>query len=113
RFHIRTSEPIVDLKGIVAEKNTDIIEHRNESLESARAADGLTLIEGAAKFLSEREIAVANRRLRSDKIFIATGMRPLIPKIDGLDEVEFLTNESVMELTEIPSHLIVVGGGYI
>ncbi len=113
RFHVHTSEPQVDLKAMVDEKNADIIEHREESLQSARSAEGLTLIEGQTKFVSEREILTAGRTLRAEKIFIATGMRPLIPKIDGIEEVPILTNETIMDLREIPQHLVVIGGGYI
>jgi pyruvate/2-oxoglutarate dehydrogenase complex dihydrolipoamide dehydrogenase (E3) component len=111
RFHVLVNEPATDLQSIVRDKNADIDHHRNESFENARAAEGLTLIEGAAKFVSEREVVAAGRRLQADKIFIATGMRPLTPKIAGLDRVP--PNESLMELSEVPRHLIVIGGGYI
>lgn len=113
RFHVRVNEPAVDLAAIVREKNADIEHHREESFGNARAADGLALVEGPARFISEREVAVAGRTLTAERIFIATGMRPLIPKIAGLDKVPVLTNESLMELTEIPRHLIIIGGGYV
>jgi pyruvate/2-oxoglutarate dehydrogenase complex dihydrolipoamide dehydrogenase (E3) component len=113
RFHVQVNEPTVDLAAIVAEKNADIEHHREESFGNARAADGLTLIEGTAKFVSDREVDAGGRSLHSERIFVATGMRPVVPKIAGLENVTFLTNESLMELTELPRHLIVVGGGYI
>jgi pyruvate/2-oxoglutarate dehydrogenase complex dihydrolipoamide dehydrogenase (E3) component/uncharacterized C2H2 Zn-finger protein len=113
RFHVRTGEPSVDLAGIVDEKNDLVAKHRREALRRARAAPNLTLVEGAVRFVSEREVRVANRTLRADRIFVATGMRPLIPPIDGLERVPVLTNESLMELTEPPEHLVVVGGGYV
>lgn len=113
RFHVTTSEPRVDLAGIVREKNEVVAAHREESFRNARAAESLTLLEGPARFASPHEVVVGDRRLASDRIFIATGMRPLIPPIDGLDRVPFLTNESVMELMEIPEHLVVIGGGYV
>ncbi len=87
--------------------------HREESLSGARAAEQLTLLEGEARFTSDRGVVVGDRVLRSEKIFIATGLRPLIPEIEGLDRVPVLTNESLMELTEIPERLVVIGGGYI
>jgi pyruvate/2-oxoglutarate dehydrogenase complex dihydrolipoamide dehydrogenase (E3) component len=67
RFHVRINDPVVDLAAIVREKNDDIEHHRNESLGNARDAEGLTLIEGAAKFTSEREVVVAGRRLQADR----------------------------------------------
>ncbi len=51
--------------------------------------------------------------LQSDRIFIDTGSSSIIPKIPGLDSISFLTNETLLELTSLPSHLIVLGGGYI
>ncbi|MGD9891770.1 MAG: NAD(P)/FAD-dependent oxidoreductase, partial [Dehalococcoidia bacterium] len=112
-FHVRAGMPQVDLAAIVREKDEMVAAHRDQSFGGAQAAANLTLIEGEARFLSDRRIAVGDRTLRADTIFVATGMRPLIPGIDGLDRVPFLTNESVMDLTELPEHLIVVGGGYI
>jgi pyruvate/2-oxoglutarate dehydrogenase complex dihydrolipoamide dehydrogenase (E3) component len=51
--------------------------------------------------------------LESDRIFINTGTRPSIPRIEGLDRVEYLTNASLLGLTTLPEHLLVLGGGYI
>jgi len=53
------------------------------------------------------------RRLSAEEIFINTGGRPAIPLIDGLDEVPMLDSTSIMELDEVPEHLLVLGGGYI
>ncbi len=114
RFHVKAGGPQVDLAGIVDEKNAMIEAHRDEALSGARAARHLlTLIEGEARFVGPREVHVADRRLRADKVFIATGMRPTVPPIDGLDTVAALTNETAMELRDVPEHLVVVGGGYI
>ncbi len=54
-----------------------------------------------------------SRLLTAERVFINTGTRPLIPSMPGLTEVSFLTSESVMELEQLPDHLIVVGSGYI
>jgi pyruvate/2-oxoglutarate dehydrogenase complex dihydrolipoamide dehydrogenase (E3) component len=113
RYHVKTSAPEVDLAALVAEKNAMLSEHRDGSYENARTAEGLTLLEGDARFLSPREVAIGERVLRSERIFIATGMRPLVPHIDGLDAVDGLTNESLMELRDIPRRLVCIGGGYI
>ncbi len=56
---------------------------------------------------------VADQLLESERIFIDTGARPLIPRITGLAEAGYLTNETIMELTELPDHLLILGGGYI
>jgi len=114
RFHVNGhGEPAVDLAAIVADKDALIHEHRDEALGNARRARDLTLIEGEARFIGPREVAVGERRLTADRIFVATGMRPEVPDIPGIDTVEALTNETVMDLTELPEHVVVLGGGYI
>jgi pyruvate/2-oxoglutarate dehydrogenase complex dihydrolipoamide dehydrogenase (E3) component/DNA-directed RNA polymerase subunit M/transcription elongation factor TFIIS len=114
RFHVDGhGEPALDLAAIVADKNALVGEHRAEALGNARRAAALTLVEGEARFVSAREVGVGERRFTAERIFIATGMRPLIPDLPGIGEVEVHTNETVMELTEVPDHILVLGGGYI
>lgn len=113
RFHVRGSEPEIDLPAIVREKNELVQGHRDEGLTAARQAERLTLIEGEAQFTRRNQVTVRDRVLTAERIFIATGMRPAIPAIRGLEDVPYLTNETVMDLGETPEHLIVLGGGYI
>jgi pyruvate/2-oxoglutarate dehydrogenase complex dihydrolipoamide dehydrogenase (E3) component len=73
---------------------------------------------GQASFTGPRTVAVAlndgeTRHLTADKIFINVGQRPRKPDIPGLDHVPHLDSTSIMELGEVPDHLIVVGGGYV
>jgi pyruvate/2-oxoglutarate dehydrogenase complex dihydrolipoamide dehydrogenase (E3) component len=113
RFGIRTGNPTVNLASIVEEKQAMVAGHRAESWHGALSADGLELVEGGARFLSRSQVRVGERILRADRVFIATGMRPVIPPIPGLEDGPYLTNETVMDLTSVPEHLVVIGGGYI
>jgi len=113
RFHVGASEPTVALDRIVAEKDALIAEHRAEGLAAAARAERLTLLEGPARFVGPREVEVRGRRLAAPRVFVATGMQPEIPDIPGLDGVPYLTNETVMDHTEVPAHLVVLGGGYV
>lgn len=113
RFHIRGSEPEIDLPAIVRKKNELVQGHRDEGLTAARRADLLTLIEGEARFSDQRQVVVGDRALAAEHVFVATGMRPAIPAIPGIEDVPYLTNETVMDLEAPPEHLIVLGGGYI
>jgi len=70
---------------------------------------------GRARFIDDKVLEMEDgRRLTADRIFIATGARPAAPPIAGLEDIDTLTNESViLDLAEQPGHLIILGGGYI
>jgi pyruvate/2-oxoglutarate dehydrogenase complex dihydrolipoamide dehydrogenase (E3) component len=113
RFGVRTGGPEVDLAGIIEEKRRYLDRHRDESWQGALREERLTLLEGAAEFVAEDQVRVGDRVVRSDRIFLALGMRPFVPEVDGLEDAPYLTNDTVMDLEEVPGHLIVIGGGYI
>ncbi len=72
---------------------------------------GVEVIEGAARLVAPWTVEVAGRRLTSRAIVIASGARPLLPDIPGLELVEPLTSDSVWHLRERPARLLVLGGG--
>src|SRR5690606_7025814 len=74
---------------------------------------GVTVIEGRARFVSDREVAIGADRVVARRFVIATGSRPLIPPITGLAEIGYLTNETLFDLRELPDRLLIIGGGPI
>jgi pyruvate/2-oxoglutarate dehydrogenase complex dihydrolipoamide dehydrogenase (E3) component len=108
----------VDL-AIVRQRKRDIVDMFHGGTKDAiESTNGLDLIKGEATFTGEKQIRVSltgggTRDLAAEKIFINTGLEPSIPPIDGLDDVPYLTSSSIMELGEVPEHLIIAGGGYI
>ena len=74
---------------------------------------GVTVIRAGGRFTGPREVAAGEARIRARRFVVATGSRPVVPPIPGLDQVPYLTNETVFDLTERPEHLIVLGGGPI
>lgn len=66
---------------------------------------------GHTRFTKPNTVAVDGRELRFNKAVLATGSRPAAPTIEGLREGEYLNNESVFSLTELPRRLVVLGGG--
>ncbi len=68
---------------------------------------------GTGHFINDYVIEVKGEILTAPNIIIASGSRPLIPNIKGLDEVEYLTNDEALHLMEKPNSLIIVGGGYV
>jgi mycothione reductase len=81
--------------------------------EAIRQTENLDFYEGEAYFVGDYTLEVNGERLGGEKIFIASGSRPFIPPVKRLDGVDYLTNESVLELKEMPESLIIIGGGYI
>ena len=74
---------------------------------------GVSVIKGSAKFVDKNTISINNQNITAKNIVIATGSTAAIPPILGLDKVEYLTNENIFELQELPDKLIVLGGGPI
>ncbi len=75
---------------------------------------GVTVLRGEAAFASPHEVVVGGRTLRAKNFVIATGTRPTVPKIDGLESVPFFTNETIFnQLDQRPDSLLVLGGGPI
>lgn len=74
---------------------------------------GVDVIQGDARLVSPWEVEVNGRRLSARSIILASGARPLVPRIPGLDQVPYLTSDSLWELRELPARLVVLGGGPI
>jgi pyruvate/2-oxoglutarate dehydrogenase complex dihydrolipoamide dehydrogenase (E3) component/uncharacterized membrane protein YdjX (TVP38/TMEM64 family) len=72
---------------------------------------GVDVVQGDARFVSPWEIEVDGRRMSARSIIIATGARPRVPDLPGLDQVDFLTSDTVWDLRALPRRLLVLGGG--
>ena len=75
--------------------------------------ENVDLYRGHASFQSPDTVGVNDDLLQADKVFINVGARAFIPNLPGLPEVDYLTNSSILELEDLPEHLIIVGGSYI
>jgi pyruvate/2-oxoglutarate dehydrogenase complex dihydrolipoamide dehydrogenase (E3) component len=71
------------------------------------------VIVGVARFAAPSVLEVAGRRLTAPRIFLNVGGRSVRPPLDGIDAVPTLDHASIMELDEVPGHLVVIGGSYI
>lgn len=74
---------------------------------------GVTVIKDHARFMDGQTVAAGDKEITARRFVIATGSRPFVPLIDGLDTVPYHTNETIFSLKECPGHLIVLGGGPI
>ncbi len=103
----------VDMKAIKARKD-EIVKHSSEGLEKwLKSMKNCTVYEGQGELESAKTVRVNGEVLTADKIFLNVGCRATVPKIPGLDTVSYLTNTTMMDLDTLPSHLIIIGGGYI
>jgi mycothione reductase len=100
--------------GFIMERMRKVVregqQHMRHGLSQVKELD---FFEGEGHFVDDYTIEVKGQIIKGDKIFIASGSRPLIPPIKGLEGVDYLTNETVLQLKEKPESLIVIGGGYI
>ena len=85
---------------------------KNENVELLEK-EGISVILGNPHFLNEEEIEVGGEVIQFKKCVISTGSRPLIPNIKGLDKIDYLSNENLFDLEELPSSIIILGGGPI
>lgn len=74
---------------------------------------GCTVIRDWARFTSPRDVVAGGKRIRARRFVVATGSRPALPPIPGLDQVPVQTNETIFSLTEQPAHLLIIGAGPI
>ena len=117
-YGVEVGDIAVDMEAVRRRKRGIVDDWVAGSRRGLEEREGLELVFGDARFTGERELEVeladgGSRRLRAERVFVNTGARPAVPPVDGLEEVSFLDSTSVMELGEVPGHLLVLGGGFI
>jgi pyruvate/2-oxoglutarate dehydrogenase complex dihydrolipoamide dehydrogenase (E3) component len=117
-YGIHTGPPSVNMTEVRERKRAIVESFRTGNRRRIQNSEGLELLMGQARFTGPKAIEVrlndgGIRRLTADTVFINVGQRPRIPDLPGLDEVPFLDSTAIMELGEVPKHLLVVGGGYV
>jgi pyruvate/2-oxoglutarate dehydrogenase complex dihydrolipoamide dehydrogenase (E3) component len=94
------------------------MQFRNGSQSGLEKTKGLDVIFGEASFTAEKTVSVKLKdgkksELKAALIFMNTGCRPIIPDIEGISDIDYLTSTSILELDKVPDHLLVIGGNYI
>ena len=113
KYGVSTGPVSVDYAKVKARKDEIVAGSVKGLVDWMAATKGLTTIMGEAKFTGPHEVEVNGQRLTAPQIFINAGGRPVLPDWPGLGDVPYLTNVSLMDLAELPSHLVIVGGSYI
>ena len=108
----------VNMPTIKKRKDDIVHQWRDGSTKALEKMQNLDLIFGEAVFTGEKTLSVKlnsdrKKEIKADWIFINTGAKPFIPEIEGINEIDYLDSTSIMELDEVPEHLLIVGGNYI
>jgi mercuric reductase len=114
---IEPVQPRFDFGKLVAQKDEVIAYYREKKYQSI-VGDRISVLDGTARFVDRNAVQVGDLHLEADRFLVATGSRPFIAPIEGLDRVPFmtsdlLTSDESLELVEQPESLIIIGGGYI
>ncbi len=103
----------VDMQRVKARKDA-VVRQSNEGVTKwLKTMENLTVYEGHGRLESATSVRVNGELLEAEKIVLNVGGRARVPDMPGLDEVNYLTNSSMMEVDFLPEHLIVIGGSYI
>ena len=113
KLGIRSKITDVDFSAVMARMRSAVSSGRTSLKKAIEESDNIDFINGEVHFIDEHTLQAGDNKMRGKKIFIASGARPSIPSIEGLDKVQYLTNESVLELEKRPESIIFIGGGFI
>lgn len=108
-----------DFGELISQKQDVVHSYRDKKYQSILyEEDKIKVFSGQADLIDKHTILVGGQKVSGDQILIATGTRPTIPQIEGLDHVPYLTSDLLtsddgQELMELPESLIIIGGGYI
>jgi pyruvate/2-oxoglutarate dehydrogenase complex dihydrolipoamide dehydrogenase (E3) component len=108
----------VDLQKIKKRKDDIVHLFRNGSQKGLESTKNLDIIFGEATFTGEKAISVKlnsgrEKEFGADLFFINTGAKTVVPEIAGLQEIDYLTSTTILDLEEVPEHLLILGGNYI
>lgn len=102
-----------DMERVMARKDQIVGATRSNVERWIQGMAGVELIAGAARFVAPRTVRVGPRTIVADKVFINVGSRSARPALEGIDNITPLDNESILQLKEVPRHLLIVGASYI
>lgn len=112
-FGFSTGEVRVDFARAMARQRDIVTRMRGRGTHRLEQTAGLTFYHAWAQFETPRQLRVGDDLLESERIFLNVGARATMPDLPGLDSVPYLDNETLLELDDLPRHLIIVGGGYV
>jgi mycothione reductase len=113
RFHIDAKVNSIGFKEIIEEVNRKVSGNAENIRKGVESSENHTLYRDEARFIDEKVLEVDGEEITADTIVVAAGSRPMVPPVDGLEDVDYLTSKEALELEELPDELVIIGGGYI
>jgi mycothione reductase len=113
KFGIHAGIQSIDFGAIMERMRKKVRNGEEHVREAIGLSEALDFYEGEGRFVADSTLEVQGKKISAKKIFIAAGARPVIPEGIGLEDVGYLTNESVLGLKERPASMIILGGGYV
>jgi len=113
KLGIRSGKIDVNFRALMERMSSVVTRGRNSIQKAIRESGNLDFINKEGHFIDEQTLATGDQKIRGKQLFIATGARPSVPQIKGLEKSPFLTNESVLGLARRPDSIILIGGGFI
>jgi pyruvate/2-oxoglutarate dehydrogenase complex dihydrolipoamide dehydrogenase (E3) component len=114
RFGVHVSDVSIDFGEVMARKDA-IVQRWRAGVDRrlASAPDKLHLVRGQARFVGPKLLEVEGRRYGADTIVINVGAKPSLPYVEGLQDVPHLDSTGLLDVKQLPEHLLILGAGYI
>jgi len=118
KYGVHARNPEVNIQEVMNRKDEIVAMFREGAEKGMENTENLDVIYGTASFSGKKTVEVqlndgGTKTLSGDLIFIDTGSRTMVPPIEGADQVKLYDNTTIMEIEELPRHLMIIGGGYI
>jgi dihydrolipoamide dehydrogenase len=113
RFHVDATFEKVDHAAVVDEMEDLLGGIATDMAARYREKEHLTLFDEYTRFVDERTVELDGEAVTAEKVVVAAGSRPVVPPIDGLDRIDFLTSQDALYLRDTPESMVIMGGGYI
>ena len=113
KFGIDSTINQVNFGEMVREVNQHVRKDAESIERGLRNSEDHKLYKEEAEFIGERTLKVGDEKIRGEKVILAAGARPVIPPVEGIEGVNYLTSKEALELEEQPEKLLILGGGYI
>lgn len=111
---IKPGDNKIDFKEVIHQKTELVEELRQHKYVNVLKDDSnVTILKACGKLKDKNTIEADGKKYSAERILVATGSTTFVPDIPGLKEIDYLTNETLYDLEELPEHLIVIGGRYI